>query len=388
MKIVFYCQYVWGMGHLFRSVEFARALSDHQVILVAGGQDVDLNWPAHVEILRLPTLYMDEKFTTLIAGDSEQHSEDIQRRRKAMLFNLFESLRPDVFIVELYPFGRTAFGVELEPLLDSIRQGKFGSIKTVCSLRDILVEKKDPRAYEKRVIGSLKRYFDLLLVHSDEKLLPLDHTFSRVKKIPIPLYYTGFIAQQGNAHDGEKLRDELKVGAEEKLIVASAGGGRSGHNPLRRVLQACHLLRDRADLRLEVFTGPFMDPEEFKDLCTLSEPGINVRRFTQRFLDYLFAADLSVSLAGYNTCMNLLATRVPALVYPYHRQREQPMRVETLKRLLPLRMLYDRDLDPAILSNHIEQMLLNPPAVKPINVNINGAANAARSLEDWVTNNA
>ena len=381
MNIILYCQYVWGMGHLFRSVEFVRALSDHQVILVAGGQDVDMNWPAHVEILRLPTLFMDEKFTTLIAGDAEQRLEDIQHRRRAMLFNLFESLRPDVFIVELYPFGRTAFGVELEPLLDSIRQGDFGKVKTVCSLRDILVEKKDPRAYEKRVIGSLKRYFDLLLVHADEKLLPLDHTFSRVKEIPIPLHYTGFIAQQGNALNGEKLRHELNVGADEKLIVASAGGGRSGHNPLKRVLQACHLLRERAQLRLEVFTGPFMDPQEFEDLCTLSEPGFNVRRFTQRFLDYLFAADLSVSLAGYNTCMNLLATRVPALVYPYHRQREQPMRVETLKNLLPLRILYDRDLDPAILSNHIEQMLLNPPAVKPINVNINGAENAARYLE-------
>jgi predicted glycosyltransferase len=381
MKIVFYCQYVWGMGHLFRSVEFVRALSDHQVTLVAGGQDVDMNWPAHVEVMRLPTLYMDEKFTTLIAGDAEQRPEDIQRRRRAMLFNLFESLRPDVFIVELYPFGRTAFGVELEPLLGSIRQGKFGSVKTACSLRDILVEKKDPRAYEKRVIGSLERYFDLLLVHSDEKLLPLDHTFSRVKEIPIPIFYSGFIVQQGNVRDGEKRRHELKVGAEEKLIIASAGGGRSGYNPLKRVLQACHLLRERAQLRLEVFTGPFMDPEEFEDLYTLSAPGINVRRFTQRFLDYLFAADLSVSLAGYNTCMNLLATRVPALVYPYHRQREQPLRVETLKKLLPLRILHDLDLEPAILSNHIEQMLLNPPAAKSVNVNINGAENAARYLE-------
>ena len=146
MKIIFYCQYVWGMGHLFRSVEFVRALCDHQVILVAGGQDVDMDWPAHAEILRLPTLYMDEKFTTLIAGDSKQSLEDIQRRRKAMLLNLFETQRPDIFVVELYPFGRRAFGVELEPLLDSIRKGTFGNVKIVCSLRDILVEKKDPRA--------------------------------------------------------------------------------------------------------------------------------------------------------------------------------------------------------------------------------------------------
>ncbi len=375
------------MGHLFRSVEFVRALCDHRVTLVAGGQDVDMDWPAHAEILRLPTLYMDEKFSTLIAGDSKQSLEDIQRRRKAMLLNLFETQRPDIFVVELYPFGRRAFGVELEPLLDSIRKGNLGNVKSVCSLRDILVEKKDPQAYEKRVIRSLDRYFDLLLVHSDEKLLPLDQTFSRVKKIPIPLYYSGFISQQGHVQNGEKLRRELEIGAHEKLIVASAGGGRSGYNPLKRVLQACDLLRDRLAIRLEVFSGPFMEPEEFEDLCAWSKPGVKVRRFTQRFLDYLFAADLSFSLAGYNTCMNLLATRVPALVYPYHRQREQPLRVEKLKNLLPMRILYDRDLEPTILSNHIEQMLLNPPAVKSVNVNLNGAENAARYLEEWIKRN-
>ena len=39
MNIIFYCQYVWGMGHLVRSLEFARALADHDVTLLAGGPE-------------------------------------------------------------------------------------------------------------------------------------------------------------------------------------------------------------------------------------------------------------------------------------------------------------------------------------------------------------
>src|SRR5210317_2120824 len=109
MKIVFYCQYVWGMGHLFRSAEFVRALSEHEVTLVTGGQPVDMDWPDHVTLLPLPALFMDEKFTTLIVGDAEHSVEEIQRQRTAILFDLFEAQRPDVFIVELYPFGRKAF---------------------------------------------------------------------------------------------------------------------------------------------------------------------------------------------------------------------------------------------------------------------------------------
>jgi predicted glycosyltransferase len=384
MKIVFYCQYVWGMGHLFRSVEFVRALSDHEVTLVAGGQPIDLDWPDHVSLLPLPTLFMDEKFTTLMAGDSDHSIEDIQRQRLSMLFDLFEARRPDVFIIELYPFGRAAFGSELEPLLDSIRSGKFGNVRNVCSLRDILVEKKDPSSYENRVLSKLKRYFDLLLVHSDDKLLPLERTFSRTDRIPIPLYYTGFISQQCDSKNGEKLRRELNLDADTKLIVASAGGGRSGYTPLKSVLEAFDLLDDTLPVRLEIFTGPFMDQAEFEKLSGQSKPGIKIRRFTSRFLDYLFAADLSVSLAGYNTCMNLMVTKVPALVYPYNRQREQPMRVESLKKMLPMRMLQDNDLEPSALSRHIEQMLLNPPSYETVSVNLNGAHNAARYLEEWI----
>ena len=111
MNIIFYCQYVWGMGHFIRSLEFARALSDHDVTLVAGGQEVAVNLPDHVDLVRLPTLYMDEMFTTLIPGNSGRTVAQIRQERKKTLYALFEQKKPDVFIVELYPFGRSIFGL-------------------------------------------------------------------------------------------------------------------------------------------------------------------------------------------------------------------------------------------------------------------------------------
>ena len=69
MKIIFYCQYVWGMGHLFRSIEVTRALAGNEVILVAGGQEIDVRLPQQVTLVRLPGVYMDEQFTTLIPED-------------------------------------------------------------------------------------------------------------------------------------------------------------------------------------------------------------------------------------------------------------------------------------------------------------------------------
>ncbi len=384
MNIIFYCQYVWGMGHLVRSLEFARALSDHDVTLVVGGQQVEVDRPDHVELVRLPVLYMDEKFTRLIPGDPGQSVKHVQRERKSALYSLFEKKKPDLFIVELYPFGRSIFGFELEPLLDEIRAGRFGRVKAVCSLRDILVEKKDPPVYEKRVLEKLNRYFDALLIHSDAGLQRLDETFSRARDIEIPLVYTGFITQQTDPAGGRKLRQELKIAPGESLIVASAGGGRSGFNILTSVLDACKLLRGSLPIRLEVFSGPFMENEAYEKLVACSAPGIRIQRYSRRFLDYLDAADLSVSLAGYNTCMNLLVTQVPALVYPYARQQEQPMRVGKIKNMLPMKILNAEDIQPDRLSDHIVQMLSQKRNFKTLPIDLNGAANAAKFLSRWL----
>jgi predicted glycosyltransferase len=383
MEIIFYCQYVWGMGHLVRSLEFARALADHEVTLVAGGQAVPLNIPAHIDFVRLPALYMDELFTKLIAGDPQKSVAEIQRERKEILYSLFEKKRPDIFIVELYPFGRSIFRFELDPVLRDIRSGSLGSVRTVCSLRDILVEKKDPAAYEERVIQQLNRHFDALLVHSDENLLRLDETFSRVGDLRLPLIYTGFITQRAAPGAGGRLRRELRLSDQQKLIVASVGGGRSGYKLLTSVLDAFEPIDDHFNLRLEVFTGPFMESEEFDRLAARAASGIRIQRFTRRFVDYLAAADLSVSLAGYNTCMNLLATGVPALVYPYARQREQPLRVDRIKDLLPMRVLNDEDVQPQSLGRHMIEMLDQKKIAKLPGIDLNGADHAAEFLERW-----
>lgn len=388
MNIILYCQYVWGMGHLFRSIEVARALADHEVILVVGGREVDIKLPEHITLVRLPGLYMDEHFTTLIPEDSNKTIEDIQKQRKTILFSLCETHQPDLFIIELYPFGRAKFGFELQPLLDSIQQGRFGKIKIVCSLRDILVEKKDPRAYEDRVLNHLNAHFDLLLIHSDPELMPLDETFGRVNDIQIPIFYTGFVTRKVKPDAAKKLRRELAMGAEEKLIVASAGGGRSGYKLLSSVIEAVHLLPNTQHIRLEMFTGPFRDDGEFENLSAKSAKRIRIRRFTKRFLDYLSAADVSVSLAGYNTCMNLLVTRIPALVYPYLRQREQPIRVTKIKDFLPMKILQDKDLSPIPLADHIQQMLGASRLSDSGPLNLDGAENTARYLAEWIEGGA
>ena len=126
-----------------------------------------------------------------------------------------------------------------------------------------------------------------------------------------------------------------------------------------------------------------MGEEEFDRLKSLSSKTTRVFRFTPDFLSYLAAADLSVSMAGYNTCMNILASQVSAVVWPFSQNREQRLRAEGLARLGLVELLDNDDLPPARLAA-IMSRALSQWSRSPIGVDLDGAPNTARWLESWM----
>jgi predicted glycosyltransferase len=385
MKIVHYCQHVLGIGHYFRSLEIARALYRHELVLVTGGPPVEVHLPPHVTEYRLPGLQMDGSFTVVSPTDKNRALDEVKEERKKLLYSLFEKTAPDLFLIELYPFGRRSFAFEIEPILEAVRQGNLYSTKVVCSLRDILVEKKNRQTYEKRVLNLLNKYFDGLLVHADETLVSLGETFESTDKIRIPLVYTGFVTPRPSADGVKKVRTRLGLKSKELLVVASAGGGRVGHNLLRAVVEAYARLAGERQLRLCVFAGPFMPEANFADLSdrVASFPGIELARFTGDFLSYLSAADLSISMAGYNTCMNILAAGVPSLVLPFAENREQRMRAEKLATLGGLNLLKEENLEASRLANLMTEVLDSGRKPVSVPINLDGARETARWIEHW-----
>lgn len=383
MKIIHYCQYIWGVGHFFRSLEICRALAGHDVLLVTGGPQINASLPDHVREVRLPAIMTDRNYTNLSTTEKSKSFDQVKRERKKRLYDLFNKEAPDFFIVELYPFGRKFFQYELDPILKAIRNKALGSARVVCSLRDILVKKKDPEAFERRVIDKLNSYFDALLVHADPNLVRIDETFSRVDDILIPVVYTGFVAPKPAPDARERLRGLLGIGQDEFLVVASAGGGKVGARLLEPLVSAWRQIDLENSHHLHIFTGPFMSEAEFNHLQELAHKGVRVQRFTNDFLSYLKAADLSVSMAGYNTCMNILATRIPALVWPSSQDREQGFRAERLSRLGVLKILNEGDLHPSRLAAIIGRAL-SPDPQSRVDIDLNGAINTAKWLEAWV----
>jgi predicted glycosyltransferase len=375
VKIAVYCQHVWGVGHLFRMREICLALAHHDLTLITGGPEVEVPLPPRLRRVQLPVLHMDaEKSLVPPAGYS---LEETWNRRSDILQRFMHDEAPDVLLIELYPLGRTAFGRELDPVLSAIRGGGLPPCRVYCSVRDILVAKRDPAQYEARVVDTLNHCFDGLLVHADPRVVTLEESFARVADIAVPVVYTGFVARRPPALDRAQLRRTLGIAPEEKLIVASAGGGQSGY-PLLAALLAAHrhpAMRDCA--RLVVFSGPYLAEAQMAALVQAARPDVRLERFGTDFLSWLQAADVSVSMAGYNTCMNLLATRVPALLWPFAGDREQPLRAARLDRMGAAKVLTDDDLQPQHLAAHIAAA--KPP--RPVPIDLEGAACTAQWIE-------
>lgn len=380
MKILLYCQHVLGIGHLFRTLEITRAMKEHQVTLVLGGPPASLSLPAHVRVVQLPGLQMDADFSELSPVDPDRSLEEVKTERKTMLYALAEELQPDAIMIELFPFGRNGFSFELLPLLEAVRNGKLTSCRVVCSLRDILVEKENQVKFERRVIERLNTLFDALLVHADPDVITLDATFSRTDDITIPLVYTGYICEKSSPTEGAALKDKIRLQPDEKLIVVSAGGGNVGYQLLDSAIRAYDLLE--FPVRLQIFTGPYLDTDDFAALKQKSVPGARIERFADNFPAWLAAADLSISMGGYNTTMNVLASGTPALILPFSQNREQRLRTTRLASISNIIMLDEKTLSPSILAEKITATIHREKKVPE--VLIDGAERTNQWLTQWI----
>lgn len=382
MKVSYYCQHVLGIGHFKRSLKICEALAQQtETTLILGGPPVEVN-SKDIKIVTLPGLRMDDDFKNLEPCEPGLSLDEVKDYRKARLFRHFREDKPDIFITELYPFGRKAFRFELDPILTAIQTGALEKTLCFCSIRDILVEKVEGREkFENRVVKTLNSSYDGILVHSDPTVVTLDETFPRLNEVSTTLAYTGFVTDKSPESSAIDIRKELRLSPNDKLIVASIGGGNVGSELLRATVKAITLLQRDKSIQLQIFHGPYCDSETIKYLLNQKSTTLRVNRFSNRFAHWLAAADLSISMAGYNTCMNLIASGIPCLVYPFKQNSEQRLRAQKIVEKTPLGILDDNDLVPEQFAKRIDRQLQRQRVTPQID--LDGAENSVRQIQAW-----
>ncbi|WP_051077146.1 glycosyltransferase family protein [Scytonema hofmannii] len=358
-KIMFYCQNLWGLGHLVRSTEIIRSLvKDFKVCLIDGGEIVQgFEIPSEAEVVHLPALWLENR--QLKAVDSSQNLEEVKELRKNQLLKVYEQFQPDCLITECFPFSKRKLSFELIPLLDHVKSAGR-STKVVCSLRDVILSSNktdlDRRAQlEDKICTLMNQYYDMLLVHSDPKVHRLEENFSRVQDLTCQVHYTGYVAQLPPENPVTTDEDIASLSRKEPMILVSIGGGRMGYELLESVVGSASILEKFLPHHIHIFTGPFLPDEQFLELQILAadKSNITIRRYTPSLLAYMQKADLSISLGGYNTTMNVLRTGVRSMIFPSEKENEQVLRAEKLENLGTIEVIRPSELEPAQLAQKI-----------------------------------
>jgi predicted glycosyltransferase len=388
-RVFFYVQHLLGIGHLRRAAALSRALvaAGAEVTFVSGGEAVPALDLGGAELIQLPPASAgDAGFSKIVDASGQPIDDAWQRHRRDLLLAHFAAQRPDILLLEMYPFGRRQFRFELLPLLDAAtarRETPQGRPLIACSLRDILVDKgrADRRA---ETVALVERYFDLVLVHGDPRLVTLDRTFPDAGRIADKLRYTGYVVELpggGDADGGVNTRRQGEV-------LVSAGGGAVGGPLFAAAIGAKALSRHR-DRPWRLITGRNLPAAQAEDVTRRAlAAGIAVETFRGDFPKLLRHCLVSLSQGGYNTVMELLAAHCPAVIVPFADggESEQSLRGELLAARGLLELIDPRLLTPAGLAAAIDRAAdraMDPArTAERLELDLDGASHAARLLLD------
>ncbi|HYE00179.1 MAG TPA: glycosyltransferase [Alphaproteobacteria bacterium] len=372
MRVLFWVQHLLGIGHARRAAAIARALgaAGAEVTIAQGGFDVPGIDHGGARIAALPPCRAaDGTFKTLLDAAGRPVDAAWREARAAALLRLYAAVRPDVLLLETFPFGRRMFRFELLPLLE---RAAGDGVPAVASVRDVLVAKG--RADREREMAELaRRHFARVLVHGDPKLIPFERTFPPAAAIADLIRYTGYVAAKPPPDAGTD-------GAGE--VVVSVGGGAVGL-PLLRAALAARPLTPLAAAPWRLLAGPDVPEADFAALRAAAPPGVVVERARPDFPALLARCRLSVSQAGYNTLMDLLRARCPAVVVPFAAggESEQPLRAALLAERGAVHVVEEAALSPESLAAGIARAVAAAPP-PPLDLALDGAAASARLILD------
>ncbi|MYD62250.1 MAG: hypothetical protein F4W91_14520 [Gemmatimonadetes bacterium] len=373
-RIVLYSQHISGVGHHFRNREIIRALSlVHEVYFVDGGREIlGADLPESVKIIRLPPIFRDPETGCLTSKNLTKDISEVLSNRARILKDAISRIQPDAFIIEFFPFAREEFTNELIASIQKVR-AQNPEVKVLCSLRDIprrstsvdhskypppspsgpdfeselkyylnSVSDKTERNrrlktfdYYKFVNDILNKHFDCLLIHADKKITVLEDHYHWADHISIPIVYTGYISEKPSSSKNVVRYKSNSV--ENHCVLVSTGGGSEGYELAMPCVQAWKQLYQKGatgERKMVIFLGTFSDQAQYQVLEKACSGGPFVLgKFVPNFLQWMQAADFSISYAGYNTCMNILETQTPALLVPNRSAGDQKFRALRLAEL-------------------------------------------------------
>ena len=375
IRFLLYCHDTFGLGHVRRALSlaahFTKTLPNAEVLIATGSPLAHaFAPPPRTDYIKLPSV------TKLNNGAYQARTLDmdfaaIRDLRAALLYETARAYRPNVFLVDHAPQGLKG---EVLSTLAMLRATQPNCLR-VLGLRDI-VDASDiiRRAWtQDGVYHTLEYGYDLILVYGSQKLYDIGKEYALPAMVDRRVRYCGYLDRLADVpptSEATKTNPALLAQqcqlfpTADRLVVLTAGGGGDGFPLMYTYLSGLRRLSS-IPFSSVLLTGPLMDAEEQHELqklaATLPAGKVRIESFLPDPLPLLRAADLVVSMAGYNTTCELLALRQRVILVPRATPRqEQLIRASLLAKHGLAQMLQQEQLTPEKLMASVQQLLLQP----------------------------
>jgi len=311
-KIIFYYHHFGGYGHGMRIYSICKALKSigkYKILVINSGvPQPELNIENYAKVYNLPPVKAADSLFSGLSSDLD--IEKILQRRKLILNMIMSKFKPNLAIIEHFPFGRLSLKNEIVEFINQLKQK---DCRIYSSVRDLILSK------------GAKEYlnqFNGIFIHDDPEL-------GYSEEAPKNSFFTGRVHPYDliPTPKGNKLKQKLNIDS-KKLIVASIGGGLDGYELLTKLINVKNKLDKNHPSFLMIFTGNTFPDNKYLKMENNLPNDCKLIRFDSNLMDYVHAADLYISMAGYNSLNSHLLTDTPSMLFPRLSDQEQSIRAE------------------------------------------------------------
>jgi predicted glycosyltransferase len=362
-NILMYSHDTYGLGHIRRTMAIASYLLGPRInILILTGSPIAgrFSFPEQIDFVRIPGMIKKTKdeYLPLSIKINARHALDI---RKNIITATAKTFQPQLFIVDKEPLGLRK---EVLPTLKWLQRCRPNT-RAILGLRDIMDDaatvKKDWD--EKGVYEVLESLYSEIWVYGDREFYDPIAEYDISESISRKIYFTGYIPRKIPGKEAARnIRKELGVQQEEKLVVVTTGGGGDGYNVMRNYVNMLESINGNLPFKSVLITGPFMPKKKRKKIFKRARKlGVRTFHFYRQMETIFAAADLVVSMGGYNTLCEILSQGTLSLVIPRETPRkEQMIRAQAFKRQNLVDFIPWGEFNPKILQEKILTLLESP----------------------------
>ena len=240
---------------------------------------------------------------------------------------------------------------------------------TVLGLRDILddaqVIQKDWR--EKNVYSYLDTLYDEIWVYGNKDIYDPVEMYKIPEKIQDKVKFTGYIPRKTLSKRNKlRIRKRYRIMDNDKFVLVTTGGGGDGLEVIDHYLAMHDYYPTSLPFKSIIITGPFM-PKNAREAFgkRAKKFGIKTLPFHPKMEELMSAADLVISMGGYNTICEILTQKTPSLIIPRETPRkEQLIRARSLKNEGLLDFIPWSEVTPQLLRDKIFTLFENQEQYK------------------------